>query len=253
MPRLTFIIVLLTGLMMLTACQSGTPPIATAANTEDTQMQARGFQKVQGEWMSNEEINGFILDENGVSSDYTQITPPVGLCLTAALNYQPMDEEIDKVKQSFHRFSLLVWNDTWGNMYIKKAVFKTNATHGYISLEKLERGQGGHAYFGGVFTVSTNLLDIGNPEMGKRILAAGILHEFGHSMFHLPDEYPYKGQPDMPVRKCVMDPRSHYTGLCIDCEQRILARFKNFSFPAEEQKNDWDKSHPAPETYFVVK
>lgn len=242
---------------MLTACHSvvpnGSQPAATVTNADDAQMQARGFQKVQGEWMADEELKGFILDEKGVSNDYTQITPPVGLCLTAALNYQPTAEEMDKIKQSFQRFSLLVWNDTWGNMYIKKAVFKTNGTPGYISLEKLAREQGGHAYFGGVFTVSTNLLNISNPEMGKRIMAAGILHEFGHSMFHLPDEYPYKGQPDMPVRKCVMDPRSHSTVLCADCEQRILARFKNFHFPAEEQRKDWDKAHPVPETYFVVR
>ncbi|MBI5778418.1 MAG: hypothetical protein HZA49_03060 [Planctomycetes bacterium] len=102
--------------------------------------------------------------------------------------------------------------------------------------------------------MGVNLLDIGGrPDIGVRVFGAGILHEFNHSMFHLPDEYPYKSRSDKPLKKCVMDPRSRVTSLCADCENLILKRFAAFKFPAENERAGWADAHPAPEICFVIK
>ena len=242
--------VLLGALLALNACSSG-----PAISPDDALMQKRGFQKFQDEWMAAEEINGFALDEKGVPGDFASQAAPIGLCMTVAIKYQAGPEDIDKIKKGFTRFSELIWNDTWGNMYIKKAALVNNGDKGYISLAKLAREQGGHAYFGGLITVGVNLLDIGGgkSDIGVRVFGAGILHEFNHSMFRLPDEYPYKGQPDKPMKKCVMDPRSRVTTLCPDCQKLILAHFTGFKFPTGSEPVDWAKAHPAPDIYFVIK
>ena len=244
-------IILLGALLAVNACASG-PQISP----EDALMQKQGFQKFQGEWTAPEELNGFTLNEKGVPVDFASQAAPIGLCMTVAVKYNATPEDLAKIKAGFTRFSELIWQDTWGNMYIKKAVLVNNGDKEYISLAKLAPEQGGHAYFGGLITVGVNLLDIGGgkSDIGVRVFGAGILHEFNHSMFRLPDEYPYKGQPDMPLKKCVMDPRSRVTTLCPDCQNLILAQFTGFKFPAAgEQQADWAKAHPVPSIYFVVR
>jgi hypothetical protein len=241
--------VLLGAILALNACSSG--PVISP---EDALMQKRGFQRFQGDWTAKEEINGFALNEKGVPMDFVSQPAPIGLCMTVAIKYQAGSEDIDKIKKGFLRFSELIWHNTWGNMHIKKVVLANNGDNGYISLAKLDQEQGGHAYFGGLITVSSNLLNIGGKsDVGVRVFGAGILHEFNHSMFRLPDEYPYKGQPDKPMKKCVMDPRSRVTELCADCDNLILSRFTGFKFPSESERTDWDRLHPAPEIYFVIK
>ncbi|MBI4835151.1 MAG: hypothetical protein HY811_10125 [Planctomycetes bacterium] len=248
---------LLSGLIILNACQS--KPTAPGLTSEDYMMhamQARGFQMIDGEWMADEELKGFKLDENGVPKIFYSQAAPVGLCMNAAIKYDATPEDIDKLKKGLQRFSQLIWNDTYGNMFIKKVILLNNGDKAYLTLEKMAQNQGGHAYFGGLITVGVNLLDIGgdkSPDIGLRVFGAGILHEFNHSMFHLPDEYPYKGQPDKPVKKCVMDPRSRITPLCADCEVLILKRFPSFKFPAEAERAAWPKANPVPEIYFVIK
>ena len=243
-------LILLSGLLVLNACAS-----APQISPEDGLMQKRGFQRFQGQWMAAEEINGFTLNEKGVPMDFASQAAPIGLCMTVAINYQAMPEDIGKIKAGFARFSELVWHNTWGNMYIKKAVLINSSDKGYITLAKLAKEQGGHAYFGGLITVGVNLLDIGGgkSDIGVRVFGAGILHEFNHSMFHLPDEYPYKGKLDKPLKKCVMDPRSRLTKLCPDCEGLILKRFASFKFPDETVRAEWSNTHPVPEIYFLVK
>jgi hypothetical protein len=218
--------------------------------------QKPGLQESDEGRAEPEEMSGFLLDEKGVPRNFAGQPAPIGLCMTVAIKYQAAPEDIAKIKNGFNRFSELIWNNTWGNMYIKKVTLKNNGDKGYITLAKLKKEEGGHAYFGGLITVGVNLLDIGgekNPDIGVRIFGAGILHEFNHSMFYLPDEYPYKGQPDKPVKQCVMDPRSRVTGICADCEQIILKRFNSFRFPAGVDAADWQKAHPAPAIYFTIK
>lgn len=242
--------ILLAGLLAIAACATD-PKISS----DDALMHQRGFQKFHGEWTATEELNGFALNEKGVPVDFASQAAPIGLCMTVAIKYNATPEDIGKIKAGFNRFSELIWQDTWGNMYIKKAVLVNNGDKEYISLAKLAPEQGGHAYFGGLITVGVNLLDIGGgkSDVGVRIFGAGILHEFNHSMFRLPDEYPYQGQPDKPVKKCVMDPRSRVTTLCPDCQNLILARFTGFKFPPESEQADWPKTHPVPGIYFAIR
>ncbi|HLD36576.1 MAG TPA: hypothetical protein VJC37_07620 [Planctomycetota bacterium] len=242
--------VLFGAILVLNACGAG-PQISP----EDGLMQKRGFQKLEGQWTAAEEINGFVLNEKGVPMDFASQPAPVGLCMTVAINYQAAPEDINKIKAGFARFSELIWHNTWGNMYIKQSVLINNSGTGYITLAKLAPEQGGHAYFGGLITVGVNLLDIGGgkSDIGVRVFGAGLLHEFNHSMFQLPDEYPYKGKPDKPLKKCVMDPRNRLTTLCPDCENLILKRFTSFKFPGDPERADWGKSHLVPEIYFLVR
>lgn len=241
------------GLMIiLPACVTAPPETGP-----DALMHKLGFRQFQGEWTAPEELNGFRLDEKGVPADFHSQPAPIGLCMTVALKYGASEADIDKIKKGFHRFSELIWRNTFGNMHIKKVVLiNNNAGPGYITLARLKKEEGGHAWFGGVITVGVNLLDIGgdkNPDIGLRVFGAGILHEFNHSMFRLPDEYPYQGQPDKPVKQCVMDPRSRQTGLCAECEAIILKKFTGFRFPPESERAGWSESRPVPEIYFMVK
>jgi len=191
------------------------------------------------------------LDEAGVPQGVTEIAGPIGLSMSAGLRYQPSPEELAKIEKAFQRFSTLVWNETWGDMYVKEVLILKAPATGYITLDRLPQKEGGYAYFNGPFVVSTNLLNLMDPETGIRILAAGMLHEFNHSMFLLPDEYPYEGEPDLPVKMCVMDPRSRVTGLCPHCQGLILDRFKKFLFPAGIDPKDWAARNPAPATSFI--
>jgi hypothetical protein len=246
---------LLGGLLMLNACISG-DTAESVVSPEYTAMQKRGFQMVNREWMANEELNGFALDDKGIPKNFYSQAAPIGLCMTAAIKYNATPENIDKLKKGLQRFSQLIWNNTYGNMFIKKVILLNKSDKAYLALEKMAQSEGGYAYFGGLITVGVNLLDIGGDkatEIGLKVFGAGILHEFNHSMFYLPDEYPYKGQTDKPVKKCVMDPRSRVTPLCADCEALILKRFPAFKFPAKGERADWLKTNPVPETYFVVK
>jgi hypothetical protein len=248
--RKIFYLVLLGAILALNACTS-----SPGISSEDIKMQKMGFRKWQGEWTAGEELNGFILDEKGVPNDFASQPAPIGLCMTVAVKYNATAEDIEKIKKGFARFSELIWQNTIGNMFIKKMMLLNNGDKGYATLAKLAPEQGGLAYFGGLITVGVNLLDIGagKTDVGVRVFGAGILHEFNHSMFYLPDEYPYKGQPDKPLKKCVMDPRSRVTTLCPECQALILARFTGFKFPPGSEHADWAKSHPVPEIYFLVR
>lgn len=243
--RKTLLLAFVCAILGFNACQSAPP--ANAAKP--------GFQLIDGLWVADEELKGLLLDERGVPKNIYAQPSPVGLCMTVPMKYKATNEDIQKVEKGFERFNDLVWHNTWGNMYVKKVILLDNSDKGYITLEKLSDKKGGHAYFGGILTVGVNLLDIGgdNKDIGVRVFGAGLLHEFNHSMFYFPDEYPYEGQPDMPIKKCVMDPRSRVTTLCPDCEKLSLQKFASFKFPAEAERAEWDKTHPAPGIMFLIK
>lgn len=202
--------------------------------------------------------SGPLLTKQGVKSDYTVMSSPVGLNIDVAIDYDADGDEIEKIKKGIQRFSMLLWNNTYGNMYVNTAHLTDKKQNGYVNLRKMAQRQGGHARFGGVFTVNTALLNIGRnmnrPEVGLRVFAAGLLHEFNHSMFHLPDEYPYakKDKDIVPKKNCVMDPRSRTTVLCEDCQGRLLKRFKNWKFPQAKQREKWTSSNKVPDVKFVV-
>ena len=182
------------------------------------------------------------LNAQGVPGDVTAIAPPVGLNLTAAVGYEADAETLTKIKDSIDAFSTLLWEKTYGNVYVKSVQLKNNSQDGYIHFENLEK-LGGHAQFGGPFTVNTNLLDLdiksGKPGVGVRVLAAGILHEFGHSMLRLQDEYG-------TTRECIMHPQSRTKDFCPACKEELQNRFKLWRLPAESEKADWLKTHPCP-------
>lgn len=182
------------------------------------------------------------LTAQGVPGDVTAIAAPVGLNLTAAVGYEADAETLAKIRDSIDAFSVLLWEKTCGNMYVKSVQLKNNSQDGYMHFEKLEK-LGGHAQFGGPFTVNTNLLDLdvksGKPGVGVRVLAAGIMHEFGHSMLRLQDEYG-------TTRECIMHPQSRTKDFCQACKEELLNRFKLWRFPAEPEKADWLKTHPCP-------
>ena len=182
------------------------------------------------------------IGSDGIKTDYTVIQPSVGLALTAAIAYEADKETIQKIEDSLEAFSQLLWQDTFGQMYIKTVVLRNNSQNGYIHFEKLTE-LGGHAIFGGPFTVNTNLLDldkkIGKPGVGVKVLAAGIMHEFGHSMFYLKDEYG-------TTRQCIMHPQSRTTTFCISCEKELLERYNKWKFPPEAARAGWPAAHPKP-------
>ncbi|MBI4712561.1 MAG: hypothetical protein HY762_04575 [Planctomycetes bacterium] len=183
------------------------------------------------------------LDAKGVHQDYTAMNPPVGLNLTAAIPLLRDAETIDKIKQSLEQFAGLLWADTFGQLYIKQVILRNNSQDGYIHFEKLEK-LGGHARFGGPFTVNTNLLDLdqktGRKGVGVKVLAAGIMHEFGHSMLLLKDEYG-------TTRECIMHPQSRTSHFCESCEKELLDRFKNWKFPVGDERAKWVNQNKVPE------
>lgn len=186
---------------------------------------------------------GFWLDAKGVHQDYTAMNSSVGLNLTAAIGYEADAESIDKIKQSLEQFASLLWADTFGQLYIKQVILRNNSQDGYIHFEKLEK-LGGHARFGGPFTVNTNLLDLdqktGRKGVGVKVLAAGIMHEFGHSMLLLKDEYG-------STRECIMHPQSRTSHFCESCEKELLTRFKNWKFPVGNERAKWANQSKMPE------
>jgi hypothetical protein len=240
---------------------------------------------------SRQEVSGqkeLILNENGVKDDYTKLSPPVGLVMKVAIDYEPPADEMNKIKKALERVSLLIWQETWGNMYLAKAIIHKNTRDGYITLQKSPRDRPDTSgWFDGAFTVSTNLLNIApaKPEVGIRVMAAGLLHEFNHSMFHLPNEHPAnpsdsessrrkRDSPDwaagqgclpsggrtcknrqgeeMPKKKCIMDQRSRMTELCPDCENLIARRFTKWGFPVLEESTEWASKHPVPASEIVI-
>ncbi|MFA5794099.1 MAG: hypothetical protein WC980_03420 [Candidatus Brocadiia bacterium] len=183
-----------------------------------------------------------ILDAQGVHADYTQMASPVGLTMTGAVGYQADSETLTKINESMTQFSKLLWQATCGNIKLDVVWLRNNSQDGYIHFEKLEK-LGGHAQFGGPFTVNTNLLDIdkkmGKPGMGVKVLAAGIFHEFGHSMLRLQDEY-------NTDRVCIMHPQSRTVTFCVSCQKELLERFPLWRFPPESERAGWDEQHPVP-------
>ena len=193
--------------------------------------------------------DGSLLGPEGIKEDYKNMVPPVGVSLIAGVGYKADQETLDKIKQSLERFAQLLCSDTYGNMYLKKAIVRNNSKESYIHFEKLAK-LGGHARFGGTFTVNTNLLDLdkrtGQAGMGIRVLGAGIMHEFGHSMLLLKDEYGTK-------RKCVMHPQSRTTTFCPSCHEELLSRFTNWKFPVQAKRADWLKKNNVPEPVIIIK
>ncbi len=194
-----------------------------------------------------------LLDENGVPPGIVELAGPIGLTLTVALKHDSTPDEQSRIKLALERFSTLLWNGTFGNMYVKKAVLRGNSEKGFLILDRLPPQEGGYAYYDKPFVVSVGLLDLGgpaNPDIGVRVLASGILHEFGHSMLHLPDEYPYEGEADLPLTACVMDRRSRKNNFCGHCEGLLLERFKKFRVPPQSDRADWAAQNPAPAVIF---
>ena len=140
------------------------------------------------------------------------------------VDYGADKETLNQLKQSIELFASLLWNNTGGNMHLKKVVLLNNSKRGYVVFSRLPSGEGGHTNYDQPIVVSSNLLTVGPPGMGYSIVGAGLLHEFGHSMFYLPDEY-----NQMPVKDCVMDPRSRKFDFCPDCKNKIAERFKKWN------------------------
>jgi DNA-directed RNA polymerase subunit RPC12/RpoP len=172
-----------------------------------------------------------MLDEKGLKQKYTQLNPPVALSMRMVIDYEADKETIAQLKQSIEFFATILWNNTGGNMYLQKAVLANKAKTGYVVFSRLPSGEGGHTNHDQAMVVSSNLLTVGPPGMGYSIVGAGILHEFGHSMFYLPDEYKKE-----PVKECVMDPRSRKFDLCQDCKDLIAERFKQWNMSAKAGK-----------------
>lgn len=216
---------LLTGLIIVlfAGCQSKQAVITEPAHTETV-------------------FKNDLLDAQGVHLDYARIQPPVKLEMSAAVGYQAEPETMARVEESISQFAQLLWQATYGNMQVANVRLRNNSQDGYIHFEKLEK-LGGHAQFGGPFTVNTNLLDLdkktGKAGMGVKVLGAGILHEFGHSMLRLKDEYG-------TTRKCIMHPQSRKTYFCASCRQELLERFPGWRFPPETEREKWAEQHPAP-------
>lgn len=165
-----------------------------------------------------------MLDEKGLRQKYTQLKPPVALSMKMAIDYEADKETVAQLKQSIEFFAMLLWNNTAGNMYLQKTVLINKGKNGYVVFSRLPAGSGGHTNYDQAMVVSSNLLTIGPPGMGYTIAGAGILHEFGHSMFYLPDEYKQE-----PIKECVMDPRSRKVDFCQDCKDKIAERFKKWN------------------------